>query len=408
ERDIVLDEQPRVFESIIPPDRRRFRSLPGGVPSAEALWSELGSRTLVEIDGDDIVTDLAQHLLTGKNVLVDASIRLGCACAGAVAGAHTPRAQIATLEPPRAASPIIDDAPGIDLELPIPAAPRTPVDVVAISPSAPSPQSASSPGYEAGHRPSPPRGSASVHEVRPPRLSGPVIPRPVLSAFPVARDVEGKSLPRAYVARRRSSPKGITVMLPEEPTADPTISSAPSAPLLAPAPVLAPATIAALTPAVSAALVPTAAEPEIVVSKLVAEEAVISETVIAPAIPAARETLTPVLSTPVPAQSTPVTAPRPAAPVASVSPVPHPTTAPSASSSRASAVPPRPTPREPRDSRELRSIPLPPPAQPTISRGQMVLILLAVAMIAIGASTIVSLIVGRSISQSATPSQLTR
>jgi hypothetical protein len=82
ERDIVLEEQPRVFESVIPPDRRRHRSQPGGVPTAEALWSEIGSRTLVEIDSEDFITEIAQHLLTGKNVLIDASTR-SAACAAA-------------------------------------------------------------------------------------------------------------------------------------------------------------------------------------------------------------------------------------------------------------------------------------------------------------------------------------
>src|SRR6185503_6285438 len=69
ERQIALDEQPRVFESVIPPDRRRFRSQPGGLPSADALWNDAGARTLVEIDGDDLVAELAQQLLSGKNVL---------------------------------------------------------------------------------------------------------------------------------------------------------------------------------------------------------------------------------------------------------------------------------------------------------------------------------------------------
>src|SRR5262249_19352619 len=90
ERDIVLEEQPRVFESIVPPDRRRYCSQPGGLPTAEALWSTLGSRTIVEVEGDDFVSDIAQHLLTGKNILIDASTRLGCSCSGSVSGARQP------------------------------------------------------------------------------------------------------------------------------------------------------------------------------------------------------------------------------------------------------------------------------------------------------------------------------
>jgi hypothetical protein len=41
--------------------------------------------------------------------------------------------------------------------------------------------------------------------------------RPVQGTVPVARDVEGKSLPRAYIARRRSSPRGVpAIAAPED------------------------------------------------------------------------------------------------------------------------------------------------------------------------------------------------
>jgi hypothetical protein len=135
ERDIVVAEQPRVFEATTPADRRRYHSQPGGLPTAEALWSAQGSRTLVEIEGDDFVTEVVQHLLSGKNILIDASMRLGCACSGAVQGAHQPRAQVVALEPPRATSSVIEEAPPIELDLPIPAVPRVPIDVVAMAPT---------------------------------------------------------------------------------------------------------------------------------------------------------------------------------------------------------------------------------------------------------------------------------
>jgi hypothetical protein len=220
ERDILLDEQPRVFESIIPPDRRRFRSQPGGVPAAEALWNELGSRSLIEIDGEDVVIEVAQHLLSGKNVLIDAAPRLGCVCSGAVGSANgrAARSAVANLEPPRATTPVVEERAPIDLDLPIPAAPRTPVDIAAISPVAPmkaipGPGSQSGPGSHF----SPVRGLNVLPENRPARQSGGVSSRSVLGPVPVARDVEGKSLPRAYVARRRSSPKGIpAIAIPEE------------------------------------------------------------------------------------------------------------------------------------------------------------------------------------------------
>lgn len=221
ERQISLEDQPRVFESVIPPDRRRFRSQPGGVPSAESLWNDAGARALVEIDGEDFVGELAQQLLSGKNILIDISTRLGCACSGAVgdASAKEARSNIVALEPPRSTTPVVEESAPVDLECPVPAAPRTPNDVLALPPTdaPPKPFLAPTGGtMPFGHRISPVRGLTAVSDPRQSRTSSPVNPRPVLGTVPVARDVEGKSLPRAYVARRRSSPKGIPVMsLPE-------------------------------------------------------------------------------------------------------------------------------------------------------------------------------------------------
>jgi hypothetical protein len=214
EREILLEDQPRVFESIIPPDRRRFRSQPGGVPTVDALWSDVGARTLVEVDGDDFVSELAQQLLTGKNVLIDAAAHLGCVCAGAVAGVPVKdaRAGVVALEPPRATMPIVEEHAPIELELAVPAAARAPVDVSAalahLSPAR-GILAVTAPAPVAPHRFSPVRGLPVISEVKAPRASGPFNQRSVLGTAPVTRDGEGKPLPRAYVARRRSSPRGI-------------------------------------------------------------------------------------------------------------------------------------------------------------------------------------------------------
>jgi hypothetical protein len=214
EREILLDDQPKVFESIIPPDRRRFRSQPGGVPTVDALWSDVGARTLVEVDGDDFVAELAQQLLTGKNVLIDAAPHLGCVCAGAVAGVSVKdaRASVVALEPPRASMPIVEEQAPIDLELAVPAAARAPVDVSAalahVSPVRGVPVVAA-PAPVTPHRFSPVRGLPVISEVKLPRSSGALNQRSVLGTAPITRDGEGKPLPRAYVARRRSSPRGI-------------------------------------------------------------------------------------------------------------------------------------------------------------------------------------------------------
>src|SRR5690349_12220193 len=49
---IALDQEPEAFDSVIPPDRRRYLSQPGGLPTPETLWlanANGGSaRTLVE------------------------------------------------------------------------------------------------------------------------------------------------------------------------------------------------------------------------------------------------------------------------------------------------------------------------------------------------------------------------
>jgi hypothetical protein len=230
ERDIILEDQPRIFESVIPPDRRRFRSQPGGVPAADVLWTESGSRTLVEIDGEDFATEIAQHLLSGKNILIDAAARLGCVCSGAAAGSPTKHARqkVIALEPPRATIPVVDEQAPIELDLAVPAAPRAPIDVIAVS-AGPAASSANTPprGFEAsslGHRISPVRGFAPVPDPRQSRVSSPGTPspsRPVVGAVPIARAPEGKTLPRAYIARRRPSPRATPVIRP--PIAEPPV-----------------------------------------------------------------------------------------------------------------------------------------------------------------------------------------
>ena len=231
ERDIVIEDEPRVFESVLPPDRRRFRSQPGGVPTAESLWSDVGARTLVEMDTEDFVTELAQQLLTGKNVLIDAGPHLGCVCSGAVAGVAVKdaRAGVVTLEPPRAMMPVVEEQAPIDLELAVPAASRTPLDISAVvtrlSPprgmqaivTIPAPVNPTAaqplPPPLNGHRFSPVRSMPAIPESKvPSRTSGPSALRSVLGPAPVARDADGKSLPRAYVARRRPSPRDVTAV----------------------------------------------------------------------------------------------------------------------------------------------------------------------------------------------------
>lgn len=126
-RGISLTRQPAVFDSVIPPDRRRFFSLPGGCPAPKALETRAPDRRLVTITDDAFSTELAELLLGGENVLVDLSPRLGCTCCGGPAtGDHwgpSGREEIIQLEPPRALSPILD----LDVEVPVDVAPTDPV-----------------------------------------------------------------------------------------------------------------------------------------------------------------------------------------------------------------------------------------------------------------------------------------
>jgi hypothetical protein len=121
EHGIALSEQPLVFDSIVPPDRRRWCSLPGCAPAADILWTESDSRTLVEIDRDDVSTDLAQHIITREHVVLDLAPGLGCVCSGAISSLppRSARVAVTAVEPPRALSPVIEPTPVVSLDVPV-------------------------------------------------------------------------------------------------------------------------------------------------------------------------------------------------------------------------------------------------------------------------------------------------
>ena len=121
EHGIALAEQPLVFDSIVPPDRRRWCSLPGGSPTAEMLWAEADTRMLIEIERDDASTELAQHIIGREHVLLDLAPALGCVCSGAISSvpARSARVAVATVEPPRALGPVVDPAVVVSLDAPV-------------------------------------------------------------------------------------------------------------------------------------------------------------------------------------------------------------------------------------------------------------------------------------------------
>ncbi len=129
---ISVLRQPLVFESVIPPDRRRHFSLPGGAPTQEAV-AERGFHFLLLQDNQSLVAELAEHLIAMERVFVDVAPALGCLCAGAVTGGS--REAVVAIEPPRALLPILEGEVYLGLE-PLPG-PARQAAAVSADPSAP-------------------------------------------------------------------------------------------------------------------------------------------------------------------------------------------------------------------------------------------------------------------------------
>ncbi|MEP7065028.1 MAG: hypothetical protein ABI889_03240 [Gemmatimonadota bacterium] len=117
---IVVGDQPRSFDALVPLDRRRFFSLPGGAPARDHV-ERVAQRALIELAGDDVVLELTQQMFEQTPALVDLAVPLGCACAGA--GEHAlrgkPRAGLLMLEPPRARQKVLDPSLRIDVVQPL-------------------------------------------------------------------------------------------------------------------------------------------------------------------------------------------------------------------------------------------------------------------------------------------------
>jgi hypothetical protein len=100
-------------------DRRRFYSLPGGVPAPQWLSAQWPKRTLVDVHAGDAIASLANQTLSRGNTLIDFAPHLGCACAGAVSGTSAKGARKAVVahEPPRAQSEIVSGAVRVEVSL---------------------------------------------------------------------------------------------------------------------------------------------------------------------------------------------------------------------------------------------------------------------------------------------------
>lgn len=236
DRGIELTAQPEVFESVIPPDRRRHLSQPGGLPSAEILWTRARCATAT-IGGGEFASELADLILAGSDTLIDPALAVGCVCSGVVRGADSlgARAAVTAIEPPRSAHSVVEEAGAPRLELVLPVLARAVTDLVSEAAGIPAPEAQRvlggpaealgdappSPPVTPSRRPrlTPPgvvsittlsAGGATPPPVTPRRRSPAGTPR-IPGPLPVSSDSEGRLLPRAYVARRRSPRSGIPV-----------------------------------------------------------------------------------------------------------------------------------------------------------------------------------------------------
>ncbi|HEU5185476.1 MAG TPA: hypothetical protein VFU01_12955 [Gemmatimonadaceae bacterium] len=263
---IDLQQQPEIFESVLPPDRRRYRSIPGGAPTAEILAREGGGRALEEITDADWKTELAQRLLSSPRTLFDVAPSLGCHCAGARPGV-TPaaaRPSVVALEPPRASSEVVDHSVPVDLDRALP------LVVMRAAPPGASPPPHENPAPVAQPKvvetvpeltevmAAPlavvavqvPDESTAMEEHREQeaarhKAAAPVVAR-AAQTVPLARTEGGQVVPRAYAARRRTPSEGAAAIAPprvmdalvlEPPlaTADPSPAAVASPELPAPA-----------------------------------------------------------------------------------------------------------------------------------------------------------------------------
>jgi hypothetical protein len=195
DRGIVLAQQPEVFEEVIPPDRRRYHSLPGGVPAPERLRERCG-RALLEVRGDDVAMEIAQILLSETDVLVDAGAALGCACMGAEAcgvrrTARDGRAALDAIEPPRANGPVLVEL-RTPLALDLTLGEELPTSVVTAAPVVPPPEEMDPP---APHQ----ENGGSPHGEPP---TPPTAPTEEESSERPDRRPE-RPTPRSFAARRR-------------------------------------------------------------------------------------------------------------------------------------------------------------------------------------------------------------
>ncbi|HYW49147.1 MAG TPA: hypothetical protein VE861_01005 [Gemmatimonadaceae bacterium] len=116
---IDVSAQPDVFTDRLPPDRRRYLSLPGGAPRAELVETLLRRNVVTLTARSNPMLTVADALFDGGVTLIDPAGAYNCVCAGARADGTVSvadgRLAIARLEPVRASSPIFEAPAWLDL-----------------------------------------------------------------------------------------------------------------------------------------------------------------------------------------------------------------------------------------------------------------------------------------------------
>lgn len=114
---IETSSQPDFFSNRVPPDRRRFLSIPGGAPRPQLVEATL-RRTVVALDANaNPMLAVADALLEGGVTMIDPAGAYRCVCAGADRGLPIADARFAITrhEPPRAIAAVCDAPPWLDL-----------------------------------------------------------------------------------------------------------------------------------------------------------------------------------------------------------------------------------------------------------------------------------------------------
>jgi hypothetical protein len=101
EAGVVPVEQPRYFDELLPPDRSRYASIPGGVPDAALLMAATGA-SLREAAPTTLATVAAglEGSEEADSIIIDLESSCGCVCG-------RDRFAVSLLEPPRSTEPVV-------------------------------------------------------------------------------------------------------------------------------------------------------------------------------------------------------------------------------------------------------------------------------------------------------------